>query len=256
MKNVKTWKMTWEEVKDAVDQNKGIIIPIGATEQHGKHLPICTDSLMAKEITVEIAERNDMVVAQPIVYTCKSRPQTGGGMNFIGTIGLPGQVFIPMVAEVIKGYMRHGFKKILLLNHHMENNNLIYDAAWQATDGGERTDVKIGIFEMPFNGFSDELMQEMYQGDFAGWGYDHAAIYESAALLYRRPDVVKWERAVDDRPEAMVWYDALPIPDEFSSKSGTLWKCTHATAEMGEKIWNELIAQLDEAVKTEFPMQS
>ena len=61
-------------------------------------------------------------------------------MNFIGTHGLKGQTFIDMLCQVIEGYIRYGFKRIVVLNGHMENSNLIYDAAYQAMEN--KTDVK------------------------------------------------------------------------------------------------------------------
>lgn len=42
-------------------------------------------------------------------------------------------------------------------------------------------------------------MQELFGDDFPGWGYDHAGIYETSALLYRKPEVVQFENAVDDK---------------------------------------------------------
>lgn len=254
MRTRKTWEMTWFEIKEGIDSNAGIIIPIGATEQHGPHLPIATDSIVATETAVALAEENNLLVALPITYTCKSRPQTGGGMNFIGTHGLKGQTFIDMLCQVIQGYMRHGFKRIVLLNGHMENSNFIYDAAYQAMEDGNHDDVKIVIFEMAFDEFPEDLMKDLFRDGFPGWGYDHAGIYETSMFLYKRPELVQFDRAVDDRPGEMVWYDVLPIPDSFTSESGCLWKTKHATPEMGKRVWEAQLAKLNGAIKKELPL--
>lgn len=63
-------------------------------------------------------------------------------------------------------------------------------------------------------------MQELFGDDFPGWGYDHAGIYETSALLYRKPEVVQFENAVDDKLGKMVYYDILTIPEKFRSESG------------------------------------
>ena len=251
MRTRKMWEMTWMEMRDAINDNAGIIIPVGATEQHGPHLPVATDSIVATKTSIALAEENNLIVGMPVVYTCKSRPQTGGGMNFIGTHGLKGQTFIDMLCQVIEGYIRFGFKRIVVLNGHMENSNLIYDAAYQAMEN--REDVKCVIFEMAFDEFPDDLMKDLFGDDFPGWGYDHAGIYETSMLLYLQPEIVQFEKAVDDRPEEMVWYDVLPIPETFYSKSGCLWKTKHATAEMGKRVWEAQLERLNQAIQKELP---
>lgn len=253
MRTRKIWEMTWTEVRDAIGNNAGVIIPIGATEQHGYHLPIATDTYMATETSIALAEDNNLLVAPPILYTCKSRPQSGGGMNFIGTHGIDGQTFIDMVRQVIKGFIRQGFKRIVLLNGHMENSNFLYEAAYQAAEVGLPEGTKIVVFEMAFDEFPDDLMEKLFGDDFPGWGYDHAGIYETAAFLYIRPDLVQLEKAVDDRPEEMIWYDVLPLEDKHTSKSGTLWKSKHATPELGKLVWEAQLARLNEAIKKELP---
>lgn len=254
MRTRKLWDMTWVEVKEAIDKNSGVIIPIGATEQHGMHLPICTDTYMATETAIALAEENNLLVAPPILYTCKSRPQSGGGMNFIGTHGLNGQTFIDMVCQVIKGFIRQGFKRIVILNGHMENSNLIYDAAYQSAEGELPKGTKIVVFEMAFDEFPQELMNKLFGDDFPGWGYDHAGIYETSTFLYIRPDLVQFDKAVDDKPEEMVWYDVLPIPESHTSKSGSLWKSKHATPELGKLVWEAQLSRLNEAIKKELPL--
>ena len=253
MRTRKIWDMTWMEIKDAIDSDAGVIIPVGATEQHGMHLPTSTDTVMATETAMALSEENNMLVAPPILYTCKSRPQSGGGMNFIGTHGLDGQTFIDMVCQVIKGFVRQGFKRIIILNGHMENSNFLYEAAYQSSEIGFPQDAKIVLFEMAFDKFPDDLMNEMFGDDFPGWGYDHAGIYETSVLLHIRPDLVQFDKAVDDRPEEMVWYDVFPIPESHASKSGTLWKSKHASAELGKRLWEAQLDRLNEAIKNELP---
>ena len=64
--------MTWKEIEEAIQNDAGIIIPIGATEQHGPHLPVSTDTIMATLSAIDLAEENNMLVALPMTYTCKS----------------------------------------------------------------------------------------------------------------------------------------------------------------------------------------
>jgi creatinine amidohydrolase len=114
---------TWPEVQSAVDRNVGVILPVGSTEQHGYHLPLATDSLLAEDLALAVAERSNMLVAPAITYGYRSRPTTGGGQRFPGTTSLSGKVFMSMIEDVLCEFIRHGFQRIVLLNWHFENQN-------------------------------------------------------------------------------------------------------------------------------------
>lgn len=244
MRTRKMWEMTWPEVKESIDSGCGIMLPIGAVEQHGYHLPLSTDFLIPTRLCLDIAEKTDMIVAPPVSYGTNSRPQSGGGQNFVGTTSIGGITFIHQIEDILREFIRHGFQRIVLFNWHMENSNFLYEAAYRASERGTRTDVKILIMETPFDSFDEKTMDFLYPDGFPGWGVEHAAMFETAMLLYIAPELVQMDKAVDDGPEKCVFYDVLPIEDKFTTKSGSLWKATLATREKGERIWRELLKTL------------
>ncbi|WP_255969945.1 creatininase family protein, partial [Klebsiella pneumoniae] len=65
-------------------------LPCGATEQHGPHLPLGTDALLASAISAEVAARVGGLVAPALSYGYKSQPKCGGGQHFCGTTSLDG----------------------------------------------------------------------------------------------------------------------------------------------------------------------
>lgn len=247
----KMWEMTWLEVKQAVNDDLGIMLPIGSIEQHGHHLPLCTDSLIPTRLCLDMAEETNMIVAPPIMYATNSRPQSGGGQCFPGTTSIGGITFINELEDILREFMRHGFRKIVLFNWHMENSNFMYEAAWLASDKGTNKDVKILVMETPFDSFDKATMDFLYPDGFPGWGVEHAAMFETAILLHIAPELVIMDKAVDDRPEKKVFYDKLPIESQFTTKSGSLWKATLATKEKGDRIWQELKQTLIPIIKAE-----
>lgn len=251
MRTKKMWELTWPEVQEAVEGGFGIMIPAGAVEQHGYHLPLATDFLIPTELCLAIAEKTDMLVAPPVAYGTNSRPQSGGGQGFVGTTSIGGITFIHQVEELIREFIRHGFKKVVLFNWHMENSNFLYEAAFRATERGTRSDIKVLIMETPFDSFDEETMEFLYPDGFPGWGVEHAAMFETAILLHIAPELVMMDRAVDDGPKQCTFYDVLPIEDRFTTKSGSLWKATLATKEKGERIWKELLKTLIPIVRDE-----
>lgn len=75
MRTKKMWELTWPEVKEAADSGMGVMLPIGAIEQHGYHLPLITDTILPVKLCLDIAEQTDMIVAPPISYGTYSRPR-------------------------------------------------------------------------------------------------------------------------------------------------------------------------------------
>ena len=92
-------------------------------------------------------------------------------------------------------------------NWHMENSNFLYEAAYRASERGTRTDVKILIMETPFDSFDEKTMDFLYPDGFPGWGVEHAAMFETAMLLYIAPELVQMDKAVDDGPVSYTHLD-------------------------------------------------
>jgi creatinine amidohydrolase len=244
--------LSWVEVKAAIEAGTGVILPCGATEQHGPHLPISTDAILGTDLALAVAERVDMLVAPTVSYGGRSRPLSGGGQGFVGTTSLRGTTLIAVVQDVLGELIRHGFKRIVLLSHHMENQGFLYDAAFDAQRVGA-DGVSIMVMEMPYPEISETTMKAIYPNGFPGWAIEHAAILETSLMLHLHPELVAMSRAVDDAPPRMAWYDLLPIRDEFVAASGSLWKATEGTAEKGELAWREIVEGLASAIEAELP---
>ena len=111
-------KLTWPEINDAVDLGKVCIVPCGAVEQHGPHLPLDVDIVCPTEIARGAGRQiPDKILVLPTV--CYG--YTGHVMDFPGTINHHYEHFINHVLDITKSLAYHGFKKILLLNGHGSN---------------------------------------------------------------------------------------------------------------------------------------
>ena len=84
--------LSWPEYKRRLEEEDAIILlPVGAVEQHGYHLPLGTDWIMATEMSRRAAERVGGIVAPPVMYAYKSQIRSGGGNHFCGTTSLDGR---------------------------------------------------------------------------------------------------------------------------------------------------------------------
>ncbi len=243
-------EMTWPEVRDAAARGAGVILPVGATEQHGHHLPLATDAILPTELGLAVADPLDLLVAPAIQYGYRSRPLSGGGEGFPGTLSLRAQTLMALVEDVLSQLMRHGFRRIVVLNWHYENQNFVYEAAWLAKER-DRADSRVMVCELPFSDLSRTTMDLLFPGGFPGWDVEHASIMETSLMQHLRPELVLFDRAVDDEAERHPWWDVVPTPDAFVPASGTLWKATQASAEKGERAWGEIVRGLAAAIEQE-----
>jgi creatinine amidohydrolase len=245
-------EMTWVEVREAADRGAGVLLPVGSTEQHGPHLPLATDALLARDLALAAAAELDFIVAPTIAYGYRSRPLSGGGPGFQGTTAVRGTTLMAVVEDVLGQLIDDGFERLAVVNWHYENQNFVYEAAHLALEAKEQwRRAKVLVTELPFGDLSADTMQLLFGDEFPGWDVEHAGIMETSLMMLLHPDLVHMERAVDDQSERHPWYDVLPVPSDFVPESGCLWRPTQATVEKGEAAWREVVAAMVAALNTD-----
>jgi creatinine amidohydrolase len=108
--------MTRDEFAEAMREGRWLFLPFGAVEQHGPHLPLGTDLFYAEHICLAVAERVNGVVAPGFPYgVCRTM------RNFPGTVSLSPDTFTPLLREILREYVRHGARKLVVLAGHAED---------------------------------------------------------------------------------------------------------------------------------------
>ena len=245
-------EMTWPEVRDAIAENYNVLLAVGATEQHGPHLPITTDVILPTAVAKGVAERTKTIVATPIYYGMQSKPLSGGGQSFPGTTSLRGTTLIALIRDIVGEFVRQGFKKVTVLTWHMENIGFTYEGADLAMREARNTDSRVLSIDSAFGTVDKKLIEPMFPEEFPGWDVEHAAIIETSLMLALRPDLVRVDRIVDDEAERHPPYDMIPATPDTIPKSGVLYKATLGTKEKGEKLYEMLVSGVTKAIKTEF----
>jgi creatinine amidohydrolase len=242
--------MTWPEIAEAAAADVPVVLCIGATEQHGPHLPVGTDVILPVAIAHEAATRIPLLVAPPVTYGAHSRPLIGGGEGFPGTVSVRGTTLIPLLTQVLEGLARSGFRRLVVLNWHLENAGFLWEACDLAL--GSRADLRVLLLENPFPPFSPERLDELFGHGFSGWEREHASMVETSLMMVARPDLVRADRIEDDASARYPSWDLLPAPAGYLTGSGVLAEPSRSTLALGQELWDACVGRLVEAVTTEF----
>jgi creatinine amidohydrolase len=245
-------EMTWPEVAAAAERGAVALWSVGATEQHGPHLPLSVDTLIPHELSLRLAADLDLAIAPPQVFGARSRPLSGGGQGFPGTTSLRAETLIAVVADVVAEVARSGFRRIAIVNWHGENVNLLWAGIDRARERGELVDARVMLVERVFNAFADGELDFLFadsRESFPGWPAEHAAIMETSLVMALRPELVRTDLIADDRSAERPFYEVIPTPPEHVAASGVLAEASKASPEKGERLVGLILERLAAALR-------
>jgi creatinine amidohydrolase len=222
--------------KDAI-----LLLPVGGVEQHGPHLPLTVDTEIPIRIGAMLAERVNLILAPAITYGARSLPHSGGGHGFPGTINVSGSVLTEYLKDIIAGYVATGFRSIVILNGHYENESFIFEAIELCREEGKLEDTKI-IATGWWSLVPDTLLDKLFGGRFPGWHTEHASVCETSLMLDFRGDLVGPTRVDNATPSRSGIYLYPAEPSKFSNR-GVLGKSSPATAEIGRVLCEDICSQ-------------
>ena len=244
-------EMTFEDYLARVRGEAVIIVPCGAIEQHGPHLPMKADAFIATAIAERIARVHDALVAPSFNYGCKSQALSGGGQVFGGTTSLDSDTFTRVLRDVLRELMRHGATRLLVLNGHGENQFPIYEGVDLALRDTARDNVKIVVTGW-WQFVSEDRIREIFPGEFPGWDLEHAATTETSLMLALDPDSVRHARVLDERMEHVPPYAVFPQPRNLVPRSGVMSRATPASLQLGEALLETVMLGFDDLFEREF----
>ena len=228
-------EMTNPEVEAFLSTHHTVIIPTGATEQHGPHGPLLTDVLIPQEIARRIAPTIGAVVAPPINYAL-SYPHVG----FTGLVQVRISTFMALIEDLCVSFATSGFKRIIFLNGHYDNT---YAIAYGCAAAAEKLARDVKAF--PVNYWDALTAEEIDEWSGLKNGL-HANRAETSAVLAINPDLVDMERAnaefppfpnytVSTGPVHTAFFFTSPGSVHWATKSGTWGDARQSTAETGER---------------------
>jgi creatinine amidohydrolase len=248
-------KLTWPEINEAIGMQKICIVPCGAVEQHGDHLPLDVDLMCPGGIARGVGQKlpGKVLVLPTICYG-----YTGHVMDFPGTINTHWETFIKQVLDVTKSLAFHGFKKIILLNGHGSNMPNLDLAARRTNLETDAECILIAWWHLLT--IDKEFLPSWRESKFPG-GCAHACELETSLYLYLdeegvRKDKIKDHIATTNDGNPYIWVDLLSAgPAQLTSWTstysprGVMGQPQLATREKGERVYREAVKQLSNLVE-------
>lgn len=247
-------KLTWPEINDAIAANQVCIVPCGAVEQHGDHLPLDVDLVCPTGIAQGAART---MPDRALVLPTLQYGYTGHVMDFPGTINTHYETFIKQVMDVTQSLAYHGFKKIVLLNGHGSNMPNLDLAARRTNLETDAECVLVAWWHLLT--VDPEFLPNWRESVFPG-GFSHACELETSLYLYLDPDNVRKDRiknhiATTNDGNPYMWTDllargpaALVSWTSTYSPRGVMGQPELATREKGEQVYHEAVNQLTQLI--------
>lgn len=230
--------LTWTDIESLPDKENTVIIqPVGAIEQHGPHLPIAVDSAISLGVLGKaLTKLEDSIPAYalPCLYYGKSNEH----WSFPGTITLSAKTLLKVLREMAESIYRSGFRKLVLMNSHGGQPQIMEIAARDIHQQYPDFLVfPLFTWRVPHN--AGELFSE-YELEYG----IHAGDAETSLLLSLLPEQVKMERAVKEYPNGLPENSLLSMEGKLPfawltrelSRSGVMGDATAATREKGDRL--------------------
>jgi len=246
--------LPWPEVAARIDAGAPVFLPLGATEQHGRHMALNVDVTIPTAIAARAAAEVGGLVLPTVAYGNRSQPKTGGGPGFPGTLNLTAQTFSLIVRDVICELFRQKVRKIVTVNGHYENIGPTIEGIELALDaiGRDNTDglviLRVDHWEM----VQPETLDRIFPDGYPGIELEHASVLETSMMMALRPELVDLSKASHDGPAAFLPYDRFPKPCDEVPPSGVLSLTEGSSAETGELLLADCVAGIVAATKREF----
>jgi len=193
--NAVRWEeQTWPEAHAKAGKLDAVIIPCGAIEQHGPHLPLAVDTQICEAVALAVSALTGVPVIPPLCYGV-----SGSHGDFGGTISLRPETMIGMVEDIIDSLHARGIRQFILLNGHIWNSGSLDVSAEKLrvrhTDARVRSLAYVTMYPGP----------EVNGRVRFGRGLMHANFFETSVMLYLYPDLVRMDRATSHLDVDSFW---------------------------------------------------
>ncbi len=226
-------EMTWPAV-DALDRTTPVVLPIAALEQHGRHLPLFTDSLLLGEVLRRVQSQPvaDKILFAPLQWFGNSHHH----LDMPGTLSASPRVYLDLLRDLAESFLAHGFSRIVFINGHGGNITPSQQAVFELRQKYRRQ-ANLLLLALTYWEVANpqQTMEGLHQCEMG-----HACEWETSMMLALRPGLVA--SALDHIAEIPFGCGAAPAYRGWTmadrSEPGHIGSPATASAEKGEALFN------------------
>lgn len=232
---------SWVQLKEHIERQSLVILPVGTTEEHGPHLPVDTDARIAEAYGESLARALSPDMPVLLMDTVRYGYSMKIMRKWPGTVVLRSRVFMDMVFDICSSVLDMGFAKLAILDCHGHHSGPLNTVSRELCDACDKSVAIISPAALSRDEF--DAARKSPQG-----GAIHAGEWETSLVLHISPEVVDMSLASDE--DIMRYQSEFVAGDSFTGRQRVTWSTwylqssrtgvygapTFATAEMGKLI--------------------
>ncbi len=233
-------ELSMKEAETMAKTGTVVIIPVGSVEEHGDHLPLCTDSLQPEHVALEVAKQTGCLVAPSIRYgVCNST------RDFPGTISITFSSLCKMTRDILEEFIRNNFKRILVLSGHAGQTHMAalrlaaQEVVWHHEH--ETPERRPRIMVCSDYDFAYEL-----RGKHFSEKDGHAGTIETSRVMAIKPELIK-TKGTKSFPK-IPRFEIVADSDRYFP-SGVIGDPTAASTEKGRAINRYIIKEVAKLIE-------
>lgn len=237
----------YPEINEIAEQDGSlVIVPVASLEQHGRHMPTATDTILADAVATEGAESvfpDVPVLVTPPVWSGYSPHH----LEFGATVSLSLEEMIRLTKATVKSALKSGFDAALVVNGHGGNAAIVANAVNEAG-----IDEDAEILGLTYFSLAEKFIDDVRESE--NGGIAHAGELETSMMLHLRPNLVRedeiagtnWETPYNDVAQEVIESKPLSMytPIDEYTESGALGAPKLATPEKGKQIFEGFVDEL------------
>lgn len=240
---MKIKEMTWEEFEEKIKKTDTVVIPSGAFEVYGPQLPLGTDTIVAEEIAIRVAQKLDLIVGPTLEIG-----DSTALYDFPGTLNAKPESFKNYMEDVCLSFIKWGIKKFCFINTHLGNVPIIGQISWKLKETHQMKSCQIDWWR-----FIQPICKGItkYEGYMA---HGHASEAGTSCMLYLRPNLVRKDKLIrtdplfkDNYPDIIKYHELHKY-----TNTGVLGDATVASTEKGKEIVEKSVDRIVAYLKEEF----
>jgi creatinine amidohydrolase len=179
--NIVLSEMTWTEIDEAIKDRPVALVPVGAVEAHGPHLPVSADTVIALEMAKRGARKLKQhgvpaLILPPVYYTVADF-----GADFPGTISVPPETAIALLRDVALSTAKR-FRCVAFANIHLEPKHV--ECLKKAVEEANKAGASACYVDITKKRWADKMGEAFLAGD-------HAGAWETSLVMAAAPDKVR-----------------------------------------------------------------